>query len=65
MSERLRVTGHKLLVESAEGESTGTCTCGRWQESGSTRAVVRDEYRHHLRQERVAQVSLYHRLCHN
>lgn len=58
----MRVTGHKLLVESAEGESTGSCICGRWQESGSTRAVVRDEYRHHLRAERNAQDILIHRL---
>ncbi len=48
----MRISGHKLTIEwngeyGVESASTGTCPCG-WQESGSNREVVRDEYRGHL-----------------
>lgn len=54
----MRLRGHKLAIEwsgehGAESSSTGTCICG-WQESGSNREVVRDEYRWHLERERAA-----------
>lgn len=46
--------GHRLDIaystESvrAERSHTGRCCCGRWQESASTVAGVREEYRYHL-----------------
>ena len=48
-----RIKGHKLTMEwsgeyGVESSSTGTCPCG-WTESASSQAVVRDEYRWHLR----------------
>ncbi len=51
---RLRASGHALVLEwsgeyGAESTSTGTCACGSWQESASSQAEVRREYRHHLR----------------
>lgn len=51
----LRAPGHKLSLSwsgeyGVESSSTGTCTCG-WEESASSQAVVRQEYRWHL--ERV------------
>lgn len=47
-----RAKGHKLTVEwsgeyGENSSSTGTCPCG-WEESGSSQAVVRQEYRWHL-----------------
>lgn len=47
-----RVAGHALTVEwsgetGVERSSTGFCRCG-WQESASTGAEVRQEYRWHL-----------------
>lgn len=50
--------GHKLTIEwngerGLESASTGTCICG-WQESGSNRDIVRDEYAYHIRCEREA-----------
>ena len=52
----LRIKGHKLTVEwsgeyGEERSSTGVCPCG-WTESGSTQAVVRFEYRQHLKDVR-------------
>ncbi|KQP62993.1 hypothetical protein ASF47_18450 [Nocardioides sp. Leaf285] len=51
---RLRAPGHALSMSwsgeyGEESSSTGTCTCGLWEESGSSQAVVREEYRLHLR----------------
>jgi hypothetical protein len=51
---RLRAPGHALTVEwsgehGPESSSTGTCACGRWQESASSQDEVRNEYRFHLR----------------
>lgn len=49
----MRVKGHALTVVSnderarEEHAATGTCRCG-WEESASSRRVVRDEYYFHL-----------------
>ena len=48
-----RIAGHALTVEFSgerrreERSSTGYCKCG-WEESASTGAEVRREYRYHL-----------------
>ena len=48
------IRGHTLTAEwngepsRKESAWTGTCKCGYWEESGSTRKVVREEYRFHL-----------------
>lgn len=52
-SAPLRVKGHALRTEwsgeyGAESTSTGFCRCGKWQESASSVAEVRFEYRCHL-----------------
>jgi len=49
----MKVKGHRLTVRSSgedgvERSWTGECACGRWEESGHSRAVVRFEYRYHL-----------------
>lgn len=49
-----RVKGHRLSLEwsgeyGVESSSTGTCACGKWQESASNQSEVRQEYRWHLR----------------
>jgi len=49
-----RIAGHALTLRwsgeyGSESSSTGTCKCGRWEESASNQDEVRFEYRHHLR----------------
>jgi len=58
----IRVHGHRLTIEGGEGGHLGTCPCG-WAEGGSTYAIVRDEYRHHLRAKRREQDTLIAKLC--
>lgn len=48
----LRVPGHKLTLEwsgerGEESSSTAVCSCG-WEESASSQARCRQEYRQHL-----------------
>lgn len=49
-----RIAGHALKMTwsgeyGAESSSTGTCRCGRWEESAGNQDEVRFEYRAHLR----------------
>jgi hypothetical protein len=53
----VRIRGHALAVEwngeyGVESSSTGTCRCGKWEESASSQAEVRFEYREHLKSVR-------------
>jgi hypothetical protein len=51
----MRLKGHKLDLtpgterKLSERSSTGRCECG-WEESCSTQAMVRQEYRWHLKE---------------
>ena len=49
----LRAKGHKLTMEwsgeyGVESSSTGTCSCGFWEESASSQREVQWEYKCHL-----------------
>jgi hypothetical protein len=58
----MRVKGHALSMEwsgeyGAESSSTGTCKCGKWEESASSQKEVRFEYRMHLLKVKEKEVS--------
>ena len=53
----VRLAGHSLSLSwsgerGREADSTGTCSCGHWEESCSSQVEVRREYRHHLKMEK-------------
>lgn len=66
MTDRLddaprRIKGHALTMEwsgerGVDSSSTGTCKCGKWEESASNQSEVRFEYREHLRKIHRASV---------